>query len=84
MEYEFEQAQSDQKNAVGVIAMLGIGLVGLAIGNIKKNDEDKIKQEISNKQSRINDLEAKWIRSSAQKSELAALKTDVEKLKSKL
>ena len=88
MGYEFEEAEADRGNAIKGVATLGIGLVGLICkcvydGNVANNRE-AIQREISYKQSRINDLNAKWFPSAEQKQELARLNREVAELKRKL
>lgn len=91
MGYEWEEAEDDHTGAVAGVAALGIGLLGLAIKGAldsksaqSAQERERILQTISIKQSRINDLNAKWFPSTAQQQELERLKKEVEELKKKL
>ena len=89
--YEYEQTDNDDKMAkmgLAGAAILGLGYFAKTMmdGNkAKKNAQiEQVRQQISAKQSRINDLEAKWFPSTAQQQELARLKREVAELKKML
>lgn len=91
-DYEFEQAQNDDKFAKGTVAALatlGFSLAGFIINRARDdNQKNKIDQLISQMQSQIDRktdqyraIDAKWLKSSAERAESERLKYEVSELK---